>query len=214
MVGLIAGLGSLASSAIGAIGAGRARRKAEKQQRKILDQMSADNESNFLRDYYQDAFDDPSSRSYLKRISDSVYEQGKRIQNTGIATGATHENTLAQKQAANEVMSDAVNNVVVNHEGQKRVAKDQYIQRKDAIASGNMDMAQRTGDAKAQNWTNLGNNMAGSITDLASASIKTGGRLFGAVPGLDSVTKQSGDYARGFAASQSQEQMNRLNNWN
>ena len=99
MIGLIAGVASAASGIAGAVRAKKARKKAAKEQRRILDQLSEENESNFLRDYYQNAFDDPTSRSYLKRISGKLYDQEQAITNSGIATGATHENTLAKKQA-------------------------------------------------------------------------------------------------------------------
>lgn len=167
-----AGLGS---SIFGGIKAKKARKKAENEQRRILGQMNEDNEANFLRDYYENAFDDPTSRSYLKRISGDLYDKNKGIENSGIATGATHENVQAQKQAANEVMSDAVNNVVVNHEAKKNGAKDRYMQRKDAIASGNIELARETGEMQAQNWSNLGNNLADSVTGLASTYLQSGG---------------------------------------
>lgn len=180
MMGLAIGsaLVGLGSSLFGSIKARKERKKAEKEQRHILGQLESDNESNFLQDYYQDAFNDPSSRSYLKRISENLYDRNKGIDNSGIATGATHENTLAQKQSANEVMTDAVNNVVVNNEAKKDVAKQRYIQRKNAIASGNMQLAQQFGDMKAQNWSNLGSNLADSATGLASTYLGSGGKLF------------------------------------
>ena len=157
--GLIAGIASAGASIGGAVRAKKAQKKALKEQRRVLDQLNEDNESNFLRDYYQDAFDDPSSRSYLKRISGELYDKDQAIANSGIATGATYENTLAKKQAANEVMSDAVNHVVVNHEGKKQAAKNQYMQRKDSIASGQLGVAQQEGKAMAA----AANQIAGSV---------------------------------------------------
>lgn len=160
MIGaLIAGVASAASGIAGAVKAKKARKKAAKEQRRILDQMNEENESNFLRDYYQSAFDDPSSRSYLKRISGELYDKDKAITNSGIATGATHENTLAKKQAANEVMDDAVNNVVVNHEAKKQVAKDQYMQQKSAIASGKINVVKQEGKDMADSAQQI----AGSV---------------------------------------------------
>lgn len=178
MIGLISGAVGLGSSVFGGIKANKARKEAEKEQRRILNQMAADNESNFLRDYYQDAFDDPSSRSYLKRISEEVYDRNKGIENSGISSGATHENSLAAKESANKEMGRAINDVVINNEGKKQAAKNQYIQRKNAIASGNMELTQQQGDMKAQNWSTLGGNLADSITGLASTYLQTGGNLF------------------------------------
>lgn len=169
--GLIAGVASAATGIAGAVRAKKARKKAAKEQRRILDRMDEDNESDFLRDYYQSAFDDPTSRSYLKRISGDLYDKDQAITNSGISTGATHENMLARKQSANEVMSDAVNHVVVNHEAKKRVAKDQYIQRKDAIASGQVGVAKQEGEDMAKaaqqiaGGVSQGFNRVGSLLD-------------------------------------------------
>lgn len=178
MLGLAVGLAGLGSSIFGAVKAKKARKKAEREQRRILDQMGSENEENFMRDYYRNAFDDPSSKAYLKRISEQAYDRSKGIENAGVSTGATHENVLAQKESANKVVNDAVNNVVVNHEAKKTGAKDRYMQRKDAIASGNIELARETGEMQAQNWSNLGNNLAGSLTGMAAPYLESGSNLF------------------------------------
>lgn len=198
-INMIGAVASILSSAIGSYLSGRAARKAYKEEKKILNQLNADNEANFLRDYYQDAFDDPTSRSYLKRISEEMYDKNKAIESSGIATGATHENVQAQKQAANRTMSDAINNVIVNHEARKEAAKNRYISRKDAISQGNMGLAQQTGEMKAQNWANLGSNLSDSITGLTSTYLGSGlngGKMMPLLnkSGLNDVTKQSLGY--------------------
>lgn len=158
--GLIAGVAAAGAKIGGAIRAKKARKKAAKEQRRILDQMNEENESNFLRDYYQSAFDDPTSRSYLKRISGELYDKDKALTNSGVATGSTHENTLAKKQAANEVMSDAVNHVVVNHEAKKQLAKADYMQRKDSIASGQLGVAKQ----ESRDMADSANQIAGGFS--------------------------------------------------
>lgn len=162
--------------------------------------MRDENESDFMRDYYQNAFDDPSAKSYLKKVSENATDQMKGIQNSGVSTGATHENVLAQKQASNEVVNDAMNHVVVNHEGKKQAAKEQYIGRKDAISQGDMSLAQQSGERQAQNWTNLGNNLADSATGLTSAYMQSGGKLLNKPAGLNQsglnrVTQSGKGYA-------------------
>ena len=174
MIGLIAGVASAASGIAGAVRAKKARKKAAKEQRRILDQLSEENESNFLRDYYQNAFDDPTSRSYLKRISGKLYDQEQAITNSGIATGATHENTLAKKQAANEVMSDAVNQVVVNHEAKKQAAKDQYMQQKNAIASGKIGVAKQEGEDMAKVAQQIAGGVSGGFGSVGNLLDKSG----------------------------------------
>lgn len=170
----IAGIGAGVSALGSLFGSSKAKRAARKQ-RKILNQLNEDNENMFLKDYYTDFMDDPSSRSYLKKIEKNLYDKNRATENGAIATGATHENVLAQKQANNEVMSDAINNVVINHEQKKDAAKDRYLNRKTAITSGRMDLAQQ----EAQNWSNLGGNIADSVTGLASTYLMSGGKLFG-----------------------------------
>lgn len=167
-------IGAALASAAGATASGIKRRKALRKQRRILNQLNAENENTFLKDYYQDFMDDPSSRAYLKRIEKNLYEKSKGIENSAIATGATHENVLAQKQANNEVMSDAINNVVVNHEAKKDRAKERYLQRKDAIASGNVNLEATNSESQAQNWANLGSNLSDSLGSLASVYLQGG----------------------------------------
>ncbi|MCM1031537.1 MAG: hypothetical protein NC410_08895 [Oscillibacter sp.] len=168
----------IATAAMSALSSGLSAakaRKAAKQQRKLLNQLNQDNENMFLRDYYSDFMDDPTSRSYLKRISEDLYDKNEAIESSGIATGATHENIQAQKAAANRTMSDAINNVVVNHEARKEAAKNRYINRKDAITQGKTELAQQ----EAQNWANLGSNISDSITGLASTYLMSDKNLLG-----------------------------------
>lgn len=205
MVGLAIGaLAGLGSSIFGSIKARKAQKKAEKKQRQILDGMSQDNENMFMKDYYQDTLDDPTTKSYLKRISSDLQDRNKGIENSGVSTGATHENVLAQKQSNNEVMSDAMNNVVVNQEQKKAVAKDRYLGRKDAISSGDMELAARSGEQQSQNWSNLGSNMSDSITGLTSSYLQSGGSLLGKsspsldAVGLNNVTNESKAFADGL----------------
>lgn len=172
--GLIAGVASAASGIAGAVRAKKARKKAAKEQRRVLDQLSEENESNFLRDYYRNAFDDPTSRSYLKRISGKLYDQEQTITNSGIATGATHENTLAKKQAANEVMSDAVNQVVVNHEAKKQAAKNQYMQQKNTIASGKIGVAKQEGEDMAKAAQQIAGGVSGGFGSVGNLLDKSG----------------------------------------
>lgn len=170
----IGGIAAGASALSSLLGANKSR-KAARQQRKLLNQLNQDNENMFLRDYYSDFMDDPTSRSYLKRISEDLYDKNEAIESSGIATGATHENIQAQKAAANRAMSDAINNVVVNHEAKKEAAKNRYINRKDAITQGKAELAQQ----EAQNWSNLGSNISDSVMGLASTYLMSDKNLLG-----------------------------------
>lgn len=221
LFGMIAGLASAATSIAGSVKARKAEKKARREQQRLLDRMEADNESDFLRDYYRDAFDDPGARSYLKRISGDLYDRDKAIEGSGISTGATHENVLARKQASNEVMSDAVNNVVVNHEAQRQAARQQYIRRKDAIASGNVQLAQQKGESEAQSWLNLGKiagqdaTVVGSLLDGAGLFSPKAGKGYAqaATAGLAGVTAGSKGYMDDWLRENRQKGLERLDSF-
>lgn len=173
-MGLISGVAGLIGSAISR----RKQKKSEREQRRILQGMEDENERLFMNDYYQDMFDDPSSRSYLKRISQTMYDDNAAISNNAVSTGATQENALAQKQAANEVMSDAVNNLVVGHEAKKGEAKQGYLSRKQQLAAGKTDLSQR----ESVNAGNAAMGFAKSVSDVAEGALA-------AIPGMGPLGK-------------------------
>lgn len=157
--GIGAGLGIISSIAGGI----KARKEARKQ-RRILKEQLRENDQWFNSEYYRDVLDNPESRSYLKTLSGKLYKKDKATENNAVATGATHENVLAQKQAANEVMSDAVNNIVAQQTARKDDIRRQYIDNKRSIQNGMMAM----NGQNATNWVNMAGNIASSAGALAN----------------------------------------------
>ena len=157
-------------SALGSIFGASKAKKEEKKKQEQLNRMLKENEEQYLENYYSNSLDSPTSKAYLKRITEQTSDRDAAIDNSAISSGATEENKLAKKQANNEVMSGAINNVVINEEQQQARAKESYLSRKTALQGGQLDAYSQ----KAQNWSTLGNNLGSSIGGLTSAYLGSG----------------------------------------
>jgi len=171
---------SVASSLFGGIMGGQAARKNQG----IIDKMSRENDADYFREYYKDALDNPSSKSYLKRLDNRMKDTDKATENNAIASNATQENVLAQKKANNEVMSDAISGLVERSEGRKDAIRENYLNRKNSIQTG--QMGQNT--QKANNWMNVTNAISQAAGGLASAYLMSDGKLFDKKKPVDNNT--------------------------
>ena len=167
MIGAAIGaVASIGSSIFGGI----KKRKAMKKQKRILDGQMQENDQWFNAEYGRDVLDNPESRSYLKSISDKLRKQNRAMENNAVATGATHENMLAQKQAANEVMSDAVNNVVAQQTARKDGIRQQYMANKQSILNNQRTLAAQ----QAGNVADMASSIAGGVGQLANVADSAG----------------------------------------
>lgn len=147
-----------------ALGAAKAA-KLEKENRRLLDVQQNENLANYVSDYYRGALDNPGSRAYLKKLDETMRDTTKATENRAISTGATQENVLAAKQANNEVMSDAVGNIIQGEESRKDAVKERYLQRKSGLVAGEMG----ANTQRAQNWISTTQGIANAAGNLASA---------------------------------------------
>ena len=138
--------------------------QAARKNQGIIDKMSRENDADYFREYYKDALDNPSSKSYLKRLDNRMKDTDKATENNAIASNATQENVLAQKKANNEVMSDAISGIVEKSEDRKDAIRENYLNRKNSLQMG--QMGQNT--QKAQNWMNVANGVSQAAGSLAS----------------------------------------------
>lgn len=131
---LVMGLASAVSSGIGAIKSSQANKRNARQ----LRAMEAENEAEYLREYYRGALDNEGSKAYLKKLDERMKRSDAAAENALTAQGATHENALAVKQANNEVYSDAVSSLVENEQARKDQVRSDYKAGKRAIVEGQM----------------------------------------------------------------------------
>lgn len=157
-------------SALAAGGTAFAGAQQNKKSQAILDDQLSENEQRYLREYYRGALDNDASKAYLKRLSSEMEKRDKALENTVVATGATHENALAQKQANNEVMSDAIAGLVEREDARKRDTENQYLNFKNQAMNAQISL----NAAKANNWANLGKDISSAAGTLASAYMLDG----------------------------------------
>lgn len=149
--------------------------KETKKNQAILGGMQSDAQKEYLRGYYRDALNNPSSRSYLKVLDRSMRDNTRSTENTAAATGATQENVLAAKERNNRIQSDAIGGLIQGQEQRKDAYSDRYLQRKQALAQGEMGMNQQV----AQNWNTMGSNISNAAVSLAAAYLMDGkGSMF------------------------------------
>ena len=131
---LVMGIASAVASGVGAINSSKANKRNARQ----LRAMEAENEAEYLREYYRGALDNEGSKAYLKKLDERMKRSDAAAENALTAQGATHENALAVKQANNEVYSDAVSSLVENEQARKDRVRSDYKAGKRAIVEGQM----------------------------------------------------------------------------
>lgn len=161
LIPLITGGISLGSSILGNVQAS----KASKANEKILKGLQDENKSDYIKEYYRGALDNPGSQAYLKKLDQTIKDNTKATENTAAATGATQENVLAAKQANNEVVSDAVGGLIQNEDNRKQQVKQNYFTTKTNLSGQQMNQNSQ----KAQNWQNIAAGIGQAAGSLASA---------------------------------------------
>lgn len=168
----------LISAVVSAVSAGASAAKGAKQNRKnrqILNEREDENESIYLSEFYRGALDNKSSKAYLKKLDEKMEERNAAIDNKAISSGFTHENTLAAKQANNEVLSDAIAGLIEGEDNRKLNVQDRYFSNKAAIDDARMN----NNAAVANNWANLGAGISSAAGSLASAYLMGDGMSSG-----------------------------------
>lgn len=165
IAGIAAGISALASAGTSVAGGIKNR-----QSQRILANLDNENTERYLQEYYRGALDNDASKAYLKRLTSEMDRRDQALENSTVATGATHENVLAQKQANNEVISDAIAGLVEREDARKRDTENRYLTMKNQLASAQMSQ----NAAVANNWANLGEGISSAAGNLASAYMLDG----------------------------------------
>lgn len=165
VAGIVAGISALASAGTSIAGGIK-----NKQSQRLLDEQISDNERRYLEEHYRGALENDASKAYLKRLTSEMDRRDKALENSVIATGATHENALAQRQANNEVLSDAIAGLVEREETRKENAENRYLTLRDS------QTRQQTSQnaAVANNWAQLGEGISSAAGSLAAAYMLDG----------------------------------------
>lgn len=172
---VILGALSVASSAYGSIKSS----EANKNNQGILDGMQEENTGDFLKEYHRGALDNPGSKAYLKKLEAVMEDNRNASENNAAATGATHENVLAEKQSNNRVMSDAIAGLVEREDSRQQQYRQGYLGRKQGLLSSQMGMnAQR-----AQTWAEVGQGLSSAAGSLAGSYLESSGKFIPKIQG-------------------------------
>lgn len=170
IIPIILGALAVASTAYGAIKSGQENKKNQS----LLDGLNNEANADYVREYHRGALDNPGSKAYLKRLESVMEDNKKASENTAAATGATHENVLAEKQSNNRVMSDAVAGLVEREDTRQQSVKQGYLNRKQSLVGAQMGLNSQ----KAQTWSDTAQGISSAAGSLASAYLMSDGKLF------------------------------------
>lgn len=155
------------------------------------------------KDLYSGPLNDAGSQAYLRTIRENLNDTIQGIENSAVSTGATQENVLAQKEAANRVVSDATANLL-QREDNKRYA---LLGRRDALDQQQVAI----NNQRAANWQQIASGISNAASALGSAYMMGEEKLFDTPTGasstntrLASVMEDTTDYG----AKMAQESLN------
>lgn len=138
---------------------------ANAKNRKMLEAQEREDKADYLREYYRGALDNEGAQSYLKKLDSRLKRADKATENAITASGATHENALAAKQANNQVYSDAVADLVENEQSRKDNVRSGYQSAKRETTSAHM----KQNTAEAATWAQVGQGIANAAMDVGNA---------------------------------------------
>ena len=157
VLGIASLVTSLAGSAASAAKSSANEDKLERQRNKFL--------ADFNTDYYRSALDSASGKSYLKRLNASLDKRNIALDNATVRSGATHENTLAQRQANNEVLSNAMAQLVGAEQSRKDNTRERFLNRMASSDAALMQMNQQ----QAANWSQIASGIGSALQQVGAA---------------------------------------------
>ena len=159
--------GSVPSFWGGVLG-GNANKKAEK----LLNKQIEENESVYNNNVNRDYLDTNAAKGLLTRIKKQYEEANRTAENRGVVTGASAEETLAEKSQNNEALNNAVSQIADNATQYQENQTNQYMQNKNQLTNEKVQLQQQ----KAQNAANLvstAGNALSSVSPLAGLFSKS-----------------------------------------
>ena len=132
MIGTALAIGA-GVGALGGLFGSLGKRSAIQKQLEMLDQKKRDNQNWFDRRYNEDSTQRADAQRLLKITEDSMRKRTKAAAGREAVMGGATENTMREKEAANQVMADAVSQINAAGEQRKDQIEAQYRQQKDAL---------------------------------------------------------------------------------
>lgn len=137
MIGQIASAGMKIGSAIAG---GIMKRKALKEQKKMLERQKKENQDWFDRRYNEDATQRADAQALLTKTEDAIRQRNAAAAGVQAVMGGTEESVAASKAANNQALTDAVSNINVAASQRKDNIESQYLQTKQGLNNQTMQL--------------------------------------------------------------------------
>lgn len=184
MIGLISAAIGLGSAIYGGIKSAKAKKE---QKRNIADQQARE-DAYYNNEYYKDYMDSTMARSALKRVQNTMERVNRESRANSVLTGATPEMQVAQQQAANKTISDAVENLAARGDARRDSIAAQHQARLSGIDQQKIQQSQMD-EAGAAQVANNGISLLGSALSLYDKPIQSPSDAVGAQSVTDSVRR-------------------------
>lgn len=129
--------------------------------------------NQLLTDMYTNPLDLVGNKAILSQMDRRLNKQEEAIANQAAAGGATIENTLAAKQAGNEVMADVVSGMMQAETARQDAYRNQLLNLDSQRTAQQIAAKQQAG----QNWAKMGSDVFNSFNTLGGTMIENGVKL-------------------------------------
>ncbi len=171
---IIGGLGSIFSQAK----AGKTAREAKQNYITGMEDLFSQQQENLDKYVKPDMFNNPLETEFAQSTLAQVREQLKKnaeATRKGVASsGATPEAAIAATTAGSSQYADIINKLYGQGTQYKQAARDRYVQGMQGLLQGQMGYQGNLlnmGNQQAQNYLQLGENLASAGAGLSSAAI-------------------------------------------
>ena len=169
--------GALIPAAIGAVSSifgGSSASSAAKERQRILERQQKENQDWFDRRYNENATQRADAQRILQRTEEAIRKRNRAAQGREAVMGGASEETAREKEAGNELMANAVGQVVDANEKRKDMIERDYMARKMGLQNQEAALAQE---------------QAAATTGAVQGVLGAAGQLAGSLLGGNSGTK-------------------------
>lgn len=164
---------SALSGLVGGIFGGSKSARENRRMRRYLDRAEDENKMIYNRDYYSNILDRSDTRNLINQMQNTLRKENNRADNIAAITGATAEQTAAQKNRATRAVSDTYSRIGAMGQQWKDGVLNNYLQGKNNIQQQRMGMAQSAAEQGANLQGNAFPSILNSLPTLASSFTKT-----------------------------------------
>ena len=139
-----------ATSVISSIFGGSSAAAAAREREKVLQKMQKENQNWFDKRYNENATQRADAQRILQRTEDAIRKRNRAAAGREAVMGGPTEQTAREKERGNELMADAVGQIVDANEKRKDQIEQQYMNRKMGLQQQEAGIQQERAAATTQ----------------------------------------------------------------